>query len=112
MPSIRGAILFLEDDDFVEADSHLEFDRDLQSLIHLPDFKEVKGLVIGRFPNNCQISSKKLEKIIKSKKELSNIPVISGVDFGHTTPHISFPIGGRVSLKVKNNNSQINILKH
>lgn len=110
MPSLRGSVLFLEDDDFVGSDSHVEFDRKLQSLIHLPDFDHVKAIVLGRFPKNCEISKEKLEKIIKSKKELANIPIISDLDFGHTTPHFTFPIGGKVQIKASENNSQIKII--
>ena len=43
-----------------------------------------------------------LINIIKSKKQLDNIPIIANVDFGHTTPIITFPIGGRVKIDEKN----------
>ena len=32
--------------------------------------------------------------IVLSKRELRAVPVIAGVDFGHTDPTITFPIGG------------------
>jgi muramoyltetrapeptide carboxypeptidase LdcA involved in peptidoglycan recycling len=34
-----------------------------------------------------------LTEIIQTKKELAHIPVIANVDFGHTNPIITFPIG-------------------
>ena len=37
---------------------------------------------------------------------------IAGVDFGHTTPQITFPIGGRARLLVKKKNVKLEILKH
>lgn len=37
-------------------------------------------------------------KKIRSKRELSEIPIVYQIDFGHTTPHITFPIGGEVQL--------------
>ena len=35
-----------------------------------------------------------LAKMVLSKKELEGKVIIGNVDFGHTTPIISFPIGG------------------
>jgi muramoyltetrapeptide carboxypeptidase LdcA involved in peptidoglycan recycling len=108
-PNISNSILFLEDD----AESKLpNFDRDLQSLIHLPNFDKVKGIVIGRFQNASEVKTKQLIKVIKSKAELSHIPVLANVDFGHTYPMISFPIGGEAQLVVSNKKSMLKIVKH
>lgn len=108
-PDLTNSILFLEDD--YETVPHT-FDRDLQSLIHLSDFNKVKGLVIGRFQKKSNMTNDLLIKIIKTKKELDNIPVIAGVDFGHSDPKITFPIGGEVKISVNKNKSLIEILKH
>ncbi len=107
MPNLKGSILFLEDDD---TSKYVDFDRNLQSLIHLPDFKGVKGVVIGRFQKATEMASEKLIKIIKNKAELKNIPVIANVDFGHTSPIITFPIGGEASIDTGRKN--ITIIKH
>ncbi|OMD41678.1 S66 family peptidase [Paenibacillus odorifer] len=96
MPSLNNSILFLEDD---YESSPVTFDRDLQSLIHQPDFQHVKGMVIGRFQQGSRMTKNLLTKIITSKEELSDIPVIADVDFGHTSPMITFPIGGQASLR-------------
>ena len=53
-----------------------------------------------------------LIKIIKTKKELNNLPVIANVDFGHTDPKITFPVGGEVSLEVRNGEIKLSISKH
>ncbi|VVA43939.1 putative carboxypeptidase YocD [Candidatus Roizmanbacteria bacterium] len=108
-PDLRDSILFLEDD--YETAPHT-FDRDLQSLIHLPDFNKVRGLVIGRFQKKSNVTDNLLIKIIKTKKELDNIPVIANVDFGHSDPKITFPIGGEVKIVVKKNNAMAKIFRH
>ena len=105
MPGLKDSILFLEDD--YESQPH-HFDRNLQSLIHLPDFKHVKGIVIGRSQKASKMTNELLIKIIKTKKELSNIPVIANVDFGHTSPMITFPIGGKARIV----NDKLTILEH
>lgn len=108
-PKLENSILFIEDDE--ESKSH-HFDRDLQSLIHQPGFEKVKGLVIGRFQKASKISSDALIKIIKTKKELNNLPVIANIDFGHTSPIITFPIGGKVKLEAAAGKIKLEIIKH
>jgi muramoyltetrapeptide carboxypeptidase len=95
-PNLKDSVLFLEDDE--DGSHNKNFDRDLQSLIHQKDFKDVRGIVIGRFQNGSEVTSEKLTRIIKTKAELKNIPIIANVDFGHTSPIITFPIGGEVSM--------------
>ncbi|PID51958.1 MAG: LD-carboxypeptidase [Candidatus Moraniibacteriota bacterium] len=111
MPDISQSILFLEDDDFAGADFDIAFDRDLQSLIHQPNFEKVKGIVIGRFQKSAKMTIEKLKYIIQTKKELNNLPIIANVDFGHTNPLITFPIGGTAKLKV-DDKIELIILKH
>ena len=109
MPNIENKILFLEDDDMAGKIYLMEFDRNLQSLIHMPEFKTVKALVLGRSQKATDMTKEKWIKLIKNKPELANIPVIAGVDFGHSTPIITFPIGGDAKLKAKDNNIELYI---
>jgi muramoyltetrapeptide carboxypeptidase len=109
MPDIKGSVLFIEDD--YESLPHT-FDRDLQSLIHQPGFEEVKGIVIGRFQKKSEMPDDILIKIIKTKKELDNLPIIANVDFGHTDPKITFPVGGETKLEVVNGKVKLELLKH
>ena len=107
-PNLTDSILFIEDD--YESQSHT-FDRDLQSLIHQSTFSKVRGIVIGRFQNESKITDELLIKIIKTKKELDKIPVIANVDFGHTDPKITFPVGGEVKITASKNKVSIKITK-
>ena len=109
MPKLKGSILFIEDD--YETRPHI-FDRDLQSLIHQPGFEDVRGIVIGRFQTESKMTAGLLDRIIKTKKELDGIPVISGVDFGHTTPQITYPVGGTASLEAGAGGAVLKVLKH
>jgi len=109
MPSLKNSILFVEDD---EESKPQHFDRDLQTLLHLPDFDGVKGIVIGRFQKVSAMTEELLIKIIKAKNELNHIPIIANVDFGHTTPIITFPIGGTARILARNNEIKLEIMKH
>ncbi|OJI07859.1 LD-carboxypeptidase [bacterium CG10_46_32] len=108
-PNLKNSILFLEDDS--ESLAHT-FDRDLQSLIHLPGFSGVKGIIIGRFQKASHTTNELLAKIIKTKKELAALPVIAGVDFGHTDPKITFPVGGEVILTAQEGTIALVLTKH
>lgn len=106
-PSLKKSILFIEDDNLPKNYSLFEFNRNLQSLIQQLNFSHVKGLVIGRFQKKSKVLIKNLIYLIKSKKELSMIPIVANVDFGHTDPKITFPIGGKVKMKVTDNKIEI-----
>lgn len=94
MPDLTGVVLFLEDLREVR-----EFDRLLQALLHTPGGDQLAGLVIGRFPSSSNASLERLRFMIDSKPALKGVPVVYGLDFGHTTPHISFPFGGKVCVR-------------
>jgi len=109
MPSFKNSVLFLEDD----YEAHpATIDRDLQSIIHQANFKQVRAIVIGRFQQATKMNKDLLTKIIKSKKELDKIPVLANVDFGHTSPQIIYPIGGTVKVQIKSNGVKLEIIKH
>jgi len=109
MPSLDNKILFIEDDGLVGSAFMWEFDRNLQSLILQPNFKNVKGIVLGRAQKNCNMTKEKWETIVKTKPELDKIPVIAGADFGHTTPIFTFPIGGTAKLSAIGNEVKLAI---
>lgn len=107
MPNIENKVLFLEDDDMAGKIFLMEFDRNLQSLIHMPEFKTVRGIVLGRSQVATEMTKEKWIKLIKNKPELANIPVVAGADFGHSTPIFTFPVGGHARVKAKDGKIEI-----
>lgn len=108
MPSLHQTVLFLEDDHLTFPEN---FDRDLQSLIHQMDFSGVIGIVFGKFQIKSGMTEDKLLKIIETKKELTEIPILYNVSFGHTSPQACLPIGGTVCLDTQAN-KKIRIKSH
>lgn len=100
MPNLENSVLFIEDDGLVGKEFNREFDRDLQSLVHCAKNKNIKGIVVGRAENNCEMSVEKWTKLFNIKRELDNIPIVINADFGHTTPIFTFPIGGYAKIKL------------
>ena len=87
MPSLDGALLMIEDDD-------------LTSLLQRPGAAGIQGVVIGRFQQASRVSRHLLEQIIARQDRLAGLPVLGNVDFGHTSPLATFPIGGQANLTV------------
>jgi len=108
MPIFDETILFLEDD---EESYSADFDRQLQSIIHQPWFNSVKGIVIGRFQKASEYKLEDIIRIFSNKNELEQIPVGYGIDFGHTDPKITIPIGGLCEVDFSEGTSQIRFLK-
>lgn len=110
MPHPTGSvILFIEDDGEEPAKM---FDRDLQSLLHQPIAKHVTGLLIGRMQKESGITPEILSDIVLSKPELTDVPVIANFDIGHTSPIITFPIGGTAEIEADYEESIVRIRNH
>ena len=94
-------IFALEDDDEAGKYTAKEVSRRFESLLQLPNFRQnMCGLIIGRFQPGSKVSERDIANIVASK-DLGNIPIISGVDFGHTLPMVTLPIGGTIGLKTE-----------
>ncbi len=110
MPDPKGDIILFIEDDY--EDHAAAFDRHLQSLLHLPMTSRVRGVVVGRCEEKSGITPELLRQILETKEELRGLPVVTGVDFGHTTPLITFPIGGTASLHAAKGKASIRINQH
>lgn len=89
IPDLGDSILFLEDDEMTIPET---FARDLASLLQVAG--EIRGLVIGRFQRSSKVTDEQIQYILDKHPMLQNIPVLYDVDFGHTQPMFTFPIGG------------------
>lgn len=106
MPDLAGAVLFLEDD---ELSNPVEFARDLTSLLQLPQADAVTALVIGRFQRASRVGDEDLAEIVSRQPALRDKPVVCGLDFGHTMPMITLPIGGEATVETCRAGARITI---
>ncbi|WP_110928015.1 S66 peptidase family protein [Bacillus massiliglaciei] len=104
MPSLKDSILFLEE---VEESHPFNFDRLLQSLLHLQDAAGIKGIVLGRFQKETGMTPFALSEIISSKRELAGIPVIADANFGHVHPFATIPVGGKAKMSAVNGRASV-----
>lgn len=107
-PKIKGnIILCIEDDSY---DSIPEtFERNVQSLMQQPYFHQVRAILIGRFQGKSQATEDVVGDIVLSKNISPNIPVIAGLDFGHTDPKFTYPVGGHCKVVAGDGGVRINI---
>lgn len=95
MPNLSGKIVCLEDDDDA---NYKKFDRVFESLLHQPGADALKGIIIGRFQKGSEITEDQIRRMIAIRPQLKGIPVVANLDFGHTSPLATLPIGGIVSI--------------
>lgn len=109
MPEMRNTILFLEANKVID---YKDVQNTLQAILNQPGSEQLLGIIFGRFQKQTGMSRELFLKMIKTKKELDKVPVVGNVDFGHTVPILTFPIGGKVKLKVEENKAAIEVLEH
>lgn len=106
MPSLKDCILFIEEDN----EAHIQsFDRVLQSLLQLPDAKSIRGILIGRFQKDSNVTEAAIKRVIETKSELKNLPVIANVNFGHVQPIVTIPMGANAVISGRGTTTTITI---
>jgi len=101
-PKIEGnIILCIEDDSY---DSIPEtFERHVQALMQQPFFRQVKAILVGRFQGESRATDGMISDIIISKNIDPKIPVVVNLDFGHTDPKFTYPVGGKCKVVAGSN---------
>lgn len=93
-------ILAAEDDSEAGSATGMEFSRRLESLLQQPGFRDnLCGMIIGRFDDGACVKVTDVVSILDAKN-LGNIPIAANMDFGHTRPMFTLPIGGMAKLEV------------
>jgi len=97
MPSVDGAIFFWED----YGSSLAWVDRYLASLRTKGVFERIKGMLVGRTrtagfePTSTGYG---VDNIILDNTKGYDFPVMVNMDFGHTDPMMTLPIGVRATM--------------
>ena len=97
LPSLRGAILCLEEVNFGSGLLR-KVDESLAQCQQIGLFDQIAGLVIGKVNELSEEEEKLFESLILEYTAGSQFPILTGVDFGHTAPQLTLPIGIQSSL--------------
>lgn len=96
-PPFRGAILCLEEVNFGSGLLR-KVDESLAQCQQMGLFDQIAGLVIGKVNELSEAEEKLFESLILEYTAGSQFPILTGVDFGHTAPQLTLPIGIQASL--------------
>lgn len=99
---LNGAILFLETSEEMPPPSMVV--RFLRSLATMGILEHLAGILFGR-PGGHQLNQsefakydKALSETIRLEYSLSNLPIVTNMDFGHTDPMFVLPLGVRARI--------------
>ena len=96
-PKIEGdIILCIEDDSYDSIPETVE--RNFQSLMQQSFFRQVKAILVGRFQGESRVTDDMISDIILSKNIDPTMPIITNLDFGHTDPKFTYPVGGKCEV--------------
>lgn len=91
-PDFRDSLLFLEVDE--AGGPSLRVLRGLRHLEQLGVFDEVRGVLLGRTPEAAGLPlGLGLPELAMMVLGEGDIPVVAGMDFGHTNPIMTLPVG-------------------
>lgn len=95
-PDFKGKILFIEDD---EAENPGRLDRMLTHLRLQGIYAQISGLLIGRFPWQLEFPDDyPFDQIVLTATRGYDFPIMSDLDFGHTDPMFTLPIGVQATM--------------
>ena len=106
-PDFRNSILFWEipesEYDFTKGEKIENIDSYLTDLELSGVFKEINGMVVGRFFGYSEQEKKEIIKIIKERVFGYKFPILLNVDIGHSDPMITVPLGVRAKIDSSKN---------
>lgn len=91
-PDFEDKIILLEFAD--DGETWLDFSRLLAQVLQLA--KRPRALLLGRFPKISQMTEQRLLYVLDKFPILKGIPVMYDLDFGHTQPIFTIPLGQEV----------------
>lgn len=108
-PINRKLLLFLEaSEDY----TLVRLKSDLKYLIGAIKTENIRGVLFGRFPKQTRISKNDLAVLLRSLFCPDQIPIVCNLNFGHTYPLCTIPIGGNAVVQCTDKNRSISIFDH
>ena len=100
-PDLKGKILFIEE---AEEENTQMIHRFFTHLSQVVDLNTLAGICIGRFCSQSGFSNDDSEESIYNEvfKDI-RIPIVYHLDFGHTDPMFTIPIGAEAIIDTKKN---------
>jgi muramoyltetrapeptide carboxypeptidase LdcA involved in peptidoglycan recycling len=104
-PSWQDAILFLETSE--EAPPPERVDSLLMDYENMGVLERLRGLLVGRPMRYTEEAKRELREVILERSRRYAFPIITDMDFGHTAPQFTLPIGCRARIDAANRRFEI-----
>lgn len=109
LPSFRGSIAFLE---ATESEAFLpRLKRSLYHLFMSNTLDGIVGILFGRMPDASNVSGTSLHELAEEVGRQYQVPVAMNIDFGHTDPMLTVPIGIKARVECKPDEVSISLLE-
>ncbi len=95
-PDFEGALLFLETSEEKPSPAHV--DAMLMDYENMGVLGSINGLIFGRPYGYTNEEKQALRAVILERTHRYNYPVVTDMDFGHTSPMLTIPIGCRAEI--------------
>ena len=95
-PDLDGAILFLETSE--EKPEPERVDGILMDYENMGAFGKIRGLLFGRPYGYTPEEREQLHEVILERTRGHDFPVVADMDFGHTSPVFTLPVGCRAAV--------------
>jgi len=95
-PDFNDAILFIETSEL--GASPTSTDSVLMAYENMGIFPKLKGLLVGRAYGYDDVEKEGLRDVILERTKLFDFPIITDMDFGHTSPQFTLPVGVRARI--------------
>lgn len=95
-PDWRDAILFFETSE--QHPSPAAIDGILMDYENMGVFENLQGMLVGRPMRFSQEEASDLRHIILERTQRFRFPIVTDMDFGHTSPQFTLPIGCRARI--------------
>ncbi len=90
--NLKNHLLFIECDE--EDLGPTNVSRQLRHLRQLGAFEDISGLLVGRIPSVLGLDGDQcIESLLEDVIERDDFPVVTQMDFGHTNPIATIPVG-------------------
>ena len=100
-PDLKDHILFLETDEEDVGSTNVV--RQLRHLHQLGAFDDISGLLVGRLPSMLGLKGElSIESLLEDVVD-RDIPVVTQMDIGHTTPISTIPVGVNAEISTEKN---------
>lgn len=90
-----------------EAPSPETVDSMLMDYENMGVLEKLKGMLVGRPMRYTHEAKQQLRNVVLERTNQYAFPIVTDMDFGHTAPQLTMPIGCRASVDVENQRFEI-----